>query len=67
MEAHPTFLKLMVPDACYLEDRIAYQLPMGLLAGTGCCGTFIERKLQRLFEYRHQVTREENETVSPSE
>jgi hypothetical protein len=54
------------PDACYLEDRIAYQLPLGLL-GNWLLGTFVERKLQRLFEYRHQVTREENETASPSE
>ena len=54
------------PDACYLEDRIAYELPLGFLVGW-LFGGLIERKLERLFEYRHQVTREENEAVSPSE
>lgn len=48
------------PDACYLEDRIVYALPLGFL-GRWLLGGFIERKLERSFEYRHRVTREENE------
>jgi ligand-binding SRPBCC domain-containing protein len=54
------------PDACYLEDRIEYALPLGFL-GRWLLGAFIERKLQRLFEYRHRVTREENEGTSASQ
>jgi len=49
------------PLACYLEDRIEYALPFGRL-GAWLAGRAIERKLDRLFRYRHQVTREENET-----
>ena len=52
------------PDACYLEDRIEYALPLGFL-GRWLLEGFVERKLQRLFEYRHRVTREENEAASP--
>lgn len=46
--------------ACYLEDRIEYELPFGRM-GTWLAGRAIGRKLARLFEYRHQVTRQENE------
>jgi ligand-binding SRPBCC domain-containing protein len=48
------------PEACYLEDRVEYVLPLGFL-GSWLLGRFVERKLERLFEYRHRVTREENE------
>jgi len=47
-------------DACYLEDRVEYELPFGRV-GEWLLGGVIERKLERLFEYRHRVTREENE------
>ena len=43
------------PSACFLEDRIEYELPYGLLgdaAGTG----FVRRQLERLFAYRHTTT-----------
>ena len=46
--------------ACYLEDRVEYELPFGWL-GECLLGRMIERKLERLFQYRHRVTREENE------
>jgi len=46
--------------ACYLEDRIEYELPFGRL-GAWLLGPTVERKLDRLFEYRHQTTREANE------
>jgi ligand-binding SRPBCC domain-containing protein len=49
-------------DACYLEDRIEYALPFGL-AGRWLMGRIIERKLDRLFQYRHQITREVNEAA----
>jgi ligand-binding SRPBCC domain-containing protein len=54
---------LFEPDgsgACYLEDRIEYALPFGF-AGRWLMGRIIEGKLERLFHYRHQITRESNE------
>jgi uncharacterized protein len=50
----------MVPDgdcACWLEDWILYALPGGLL-GRWFGGSFVRRKLDRMFDYRHRVTRE---------
>lgn len=45
-------------DACWLEDRIEYSLPLGRL-GQLAAGCLVRRKLARLFEYRHRVTTEE--------
>src|SRR5271154_1235720 len=44
-------------DASVLEDRIEYILPLGLL-GSIFGNWFVRRKLRRLFEYRHRVTKE---------
>jgi uncharacterized protein len=44
------------PDACYLEDRIEYRLPFGA-AGRLLGERFLRRKLTRMFEYRHRITR----------
>lgn len=45
------------PDGgCVLEDRITYAVPLGAL-GRWLGGWFIRRKLQRLFDHRHRVTR----------
>jgi len=44
------------PLACYLEDRVEYALPMGIL-GKIVAGRFVRRKLDRLFSYRHEFTR----------
>jgi ligand-binding SRPBCC domain-containing protein len=46
------------PNACYLEDRIEYALPFGVV-GRLAGGWLTRRKLARLFEYRHQVTARE--------
>jgi ligand-binding SRPBCC domain-containing protein len=49
-----------LPDgdrASFLEDRIEYELPLGVI-GTFFGNWFIQRKLQRLFEYRHHITKE---------
>jgi uncharacterized protein len=54
------------PDACYLEDRVEYALPFGGL-GQWLFGGLTERKLARLFEYRHRVTREANEAAKAHE
>ena len=44
------------PDACVLEDTIEYELPLGRL-GWLLGRPFMQRKLKRLFAYRHAVTR----------
>lgn len=49
------------PDACVLEDTIEYELPLGIL-GSLCGGWFVRRKLKRLFDYRHAVTRRAHES-----
>ena len=43
------------PNACYLDDRVAYVLPFGAL-GDKTGGQFVRRKLERMFHYRHAVT-----------
>jgi ligand-binding SRPBCC domain-containing protein len=43
------------PDACYLEDRIEYALPLGAL-GALVGGPPTRRRLTRMFDYRHRVT-----------
>ena len=50
------------PDACYAEDRVEYALPFGAL-GRWLFGAIVKRRLARVFEYRHRVTREANETA----
>jgi ligand-binding SRPBCC domain-containing protein len=42
---------------CVLTDDIEYELPLGVL-GRVFGGWFARKNLERLFEYRHQVTRE---------
>ena len=42
-------------DSCVLEDRVEYALPFGVL-GRWIAGRYVERKIERLFEYRHSVT-----------
>ncbi len=44
------------PHTCVLEDAIEYELPFGPL-GDLVGRLFVERKLARLFAYRHDVTR----------
>lgn len=43
------------PDACVLEDTIEYELPFGAI-GRLFGRPFVQRKLKRLFAYRHAVT-----------
>ena len=42
-------------DACWLEDRVEYKLPLGPV-GELFGRTLVRRKLERLFEYRHAAT-----------
>lgn len=39
-----------------LEDRIEYELPLSLISNLAA-GAFVDRKLESVFNYRHQVTR----------
>ena len=44
-------------NECVLTDDIEYELPLGAL-GRLFGGKFAQSNLERLFEYRHRVTRE---------
>jgi ligand-binding SRPBCC domain-containing protein len=44
------------PEACLLRDEVEYEPPLGPL-GRWLAGRYIEKKLRRLFEYRHHVTK----------
>jgi ligand-binding SRPBCC domain-containing protein len=45
------------PDRSLLIDEVQYELPFGTL-GRIVAAWWVRRKLQRMFEYRHQVTKE---------
>ena len=45
------------PEGALLRDEIDYTPPLGFL-GKAMAPLLVERRLRRLFEYRHQVTRE---------
>ena len=44
------------PATSTLRDVVHYEVPLGKL-GQLCGGWFVRRKLQRMFDYRHEVTR----------
>ncbi len=44
------------PDGALLRDQIDYQPPLGFL-GRAVAPWLIERRLKKLFDYRHEVTR----------
>jgi ligand-binding SRPBCC domain-containing protein len=49
----------MEPDgegASWLVDRIEWELPLGFL-GQLAAGSFVERKITKMFDYRHDVTK----------
>jgi ligand-binding SRPBCC domain-containing protein len=55
---------LIEPDAeggAWLIDHVEYELPLGALGQLGG-GWFVRRKLAKMFEYRHAVTKKECET-----
>jgi ligand-binding SRPBCC domain-containing protein len=45
------------PDGATLRDEIDYEPPLGFI-GRALALRLIESRLQKLFDYRHQVTRE---------
>jgi ligand-binding SRPBCC domain-containing protein len=54
---HRHIVEPISESQCYLIDDIEYALPMGAL-GNIFGGWFARRELERLFEYRHDVTRD---------
>lgn len=50
----------VTPTTCTLTDHIEYQLPLGWL-GQLFGGAITRRKLAKMFDFRHRVTREQNE------
>lgn len=44
-------------DASFLVDHVEYELPLGILGRIGG-GFYARRSLEKLFDYRHQVTKE---------
>jgi ligand-binding SRPBCC domain-containing protein len=53
------------PDASLLTDDVEYELPLGIV-GRLVGGPIARRELERLFAYRHDVTRRECERFPPS-
>jgi uncharacterized protein len=49
--------------ACVLTDEIKYRLPFGVI-GRVCGGAFARKELERLFVYRHAVTKADVELVN---
>ena len=47
--------------ACVLTDEIHYRLPLGAF-GRWCGAAFTRRQLQRMFDYRHAVTKADVES-----
>ena len=53
---HTHTMRPQGPRACVLEDAIEYELPFGLV-GDLAGHPIVQRKLTRLFAYRHEATR----------
>ncbi len=51
------------PSACRLEDDVEYGLPLGSL-GSIVAGRRVREKLERMFAYRHAVTRSDIEALA---
>jgi ligand-binding SRPBCC domain-containing protein len=49
--------------SCLLTDDVRYELPLGAL-GRILGGAFARREIERLFAYRHRVTREACEALA---
>lgn len=43
-------------EACWLDDRVEYELPLGWLGRVFGSG-LTQRKLRRMFDFRHETTR----------
>ncbi len=54
---HRHIVTPVAPDACTLTDDITYRLPLGAL-GRIFGDWYARRELERLFTYRHDVTRQ---------
>lgn len=57
---HRHSVTALSPTSCTLTDHIEYELPLGWL-GRAFGSAMTRRKLDKMFTFRHQVTREQNE------
>jgi len=53
---HNHVVEALSPDSCLLTDNIRYKLPFGCV-GQVLAGWMVRRKLAKLFDYRHRVTK----------
>jgi ligand-binding SRPBCC domain-containing protein len=53
---HEHRFEAVEPNASWLVDNVEYELPFGALGALA--GRLVERRLERMFAYRHQVTLE---------
>lgn len=54
---HEHRMKPAGPASCWLEDRVVYELPLGIL-GRWIGSRLVRSRLERMFAFRHGVTRE---------
>jgi ligand-binding SRPBCC domain-containing protein len=54
---HTHVIEAISSDCCLLTDDIRYRLPLGFF-GQMLAGWLVRRKLAKLFDYRHRVTKE---------
>ncbi len=59
---HEHRFEALAPGASRLVDDVAYELPLGAL-GRLAGGAMVQRRLDRMFTYRHAVTRAWCETI----
>ena len=58
--SHRHVVRAVGPNACVLEDRVEYELPIGRV-GQWLGGWLVRRKLARMFAFRHAVTKKMTE------
>lgn len=57
-EHHHLFLDGPTPESSVLHDRVEYELPVGAL-GQAIAGSYVADRLERMFAWRHERTRED--------
>jgi uncharacterized protein (TIGR01777 family) len=55
---HEHLFESLATDQTKMTDRIAYKLPLGAI-GSAIGTSFIARKIDAMFEYRHRITRQD--------
>lgn len=63
---HEHVVEAETAASAWLDDQVTYRLPLGAL-GALVAGGMVERRLARMFAYRHEVTRAWCELASGTE